>query len=109
MAVIYNISELSTKTNFAEWILVANTWTNELLFTGFAVLMVLVLFGIMVSVKKDIAVAFTASNFMGLFISWLMWLLGMVYNVQAIDIIIPIIMTLFAAIGAIMLMIRESL
>jgi len=38
-----------------------------------------------------------------------MWLLGMVYNVTAIDITIPIIMTLFAAIGAIMLMIRESL
>jgi hypothetical protein len=109
MALIYNISELTGKTNFAEWILIANGWTNELLFTGFAILIVLVLFGIMITTKNDIAVSFTAANFLGLIISWLMWLLGMVYNVTAIDIIIPIIMTIFAAIGAIMLMIRESL
>lgn len=109
MAVIYNISELSTKTNFAEWLLIANSWTNELLFTGLAIVIVIVLFGIMISTKKDIAIAFTAANFLGLFISWLMWLLGMFYNIQAIDILIPIIMTIFAAIGAIMLMIRESL
>lgn len=109
MSLIYNMSELTEQTNLAEWVLTLNSWTNNLLFMGFCIVMVLVLFGIMITANVDVLNAFTAANFLGLFIAWLMWLLGQVYLINSLPILFPILFTTFAAIGAILIYIRDAI
>ena len=109
MAQIYNISSLVESSNLAEWVLILNGWSSELLFTGLAIGMVLVLFGIMTATGNSVPVSFTAACYLGLFISWLMWLLGQYYGISAIPILIPIMLTTFAAIGSILIAIKQTI
>lgn len=103
---VYNYTQLTQGSNIVEWLVIFNSMSNGIIFSGIALSIVLIIFGVMKLQNIDTDDALIASGFIGFIITALFWLIQ--FNGQGlVPTIIPFGILLLTGSAFFMKMIRD--
>jgi hypothetical protein len=105
---MYNLTIMTEATNIAQYFLIINHYTNNMMGNIIGVVVFLILFGIMRFSQVETLQAFTASSFLSLLITVFMWLITW-NGLTLINTFLPVLFSIMTGIGLVVMMNRKSL
>jgi hypothetical protein len=102
---LYNMSQLSTGENIVEWLMIFNNFSEGVVFSGLAIGIVLLIFGVMKLQNVETDTAIMAASFIGFLITALLWLIEWDSS-RLVPTMIPFLLLVLTSVAAFMKILR---